>query len=239
MLIFTRRILCFMPLLIVLAFAVVPTSASASWGWSWEKGEHCSQGNNHHCYALSEWIMKGSEQVEGSLAYQWTESMNVPGWESGAFIDNEEWVSFQSTGYWVEVGQTAGEDMDCCSLHSFYAWDNASGYSQYVAPWTVGANEWKLYQVSGQNHNGTWCLYFGSTQVRCPTGFSDYSDELQVGAEYATETEPSNTGHEETNGWWGDKEYNWLKEHAYADEGTCLERYGSPPELGNIAFWTC
>ncbi len=226
--------------LAVLVLGACPTVASASWGRKSNNGEACSQGNGHHCYATAEWQMTGNEKVEGTLAYQDTTDADVPGWESGDFIDNEEWAVFLPSGYWIEAGQTAGEYMDCCSLHPFYAWFNGSGYSQYVAPWTWPAGENNLYQLSGQSHNGTWCAYFASTQARCISGFPAWSNDLQVGDEIAANTKPANAGHEDTDGWWEGTTHNWLKEQAYADGGMCVSRYPLPyPALGNISYGTC
>jgi hypothetical protein len=227
-------------LVAALALALLPAAALAGWGRKSDNGEACGQGNAHHCYAIAEWEMRGAEQVEGTLAYQDTTNMNVPGWASGDFVDNEEWAVFLPSGYWIEAGQEAGEYMDCCSLHAFYAWFNGAGYSQYVAPWPEPANENNLFQLSGQSHNGTWCAYFASTQARCESGFAAWSNDLQVGDEIAANTKPVNAGHEDTNAWWEDATHNWLKEHAYADGGMCVSRYPYPyPALGNINYGTC
>jgi len=218
----------------------LPLAASASWGKKSDNGEHCSQGNGHHCYALAIWEMSGGERVEGTLAYQNTEAMNVPGWASGDFVDDEEWAAFLASGYWIEAGQTAGEYMNCCSLHPFFAWKNAGGYTQYVAPYTWPGGHYNLYQLSGQSHDGHWCAYFESTQEECIPGFPPWSNDLEVGVEVAANTKPSNTGREDTNGWWESTTHNWLHERPYADGGLCTARNSYPwPALGNIAFSTC
>lgn len=222
--------------------AMLPATASASWGKKSDDGGHCGQADGHHCYAIVAWEMHGAEQVEGTLAYQYTTAMNVPGWASGDFVDNEEWAAMQASGNWVEAGQTAGEYMDCCSLHSFYAYKKGSAYWQYVATtWTVPGWTNNLYQLVAAG-NGVWCVYWGTAQVSCSAGFPTYSDELQVGLEIAANTKPANAGHEQTNATFLDgKQYNWLKEWAYADGGTCLSRYTGPPypALGNINYGTC
>jgi hypothetical protein len=224
----------------LVALAALPALAGASWGSKEDNGERCSQGNGHHCYAVAYWDMTGSERVEGTLAYQDTEAMNVYGWASGDFVDNEEWAEFQSTGYWVEAGQTSGEYMDCCSLHPFYAWDNANGYTQYVSPYTWPGNANNLYQLSGQSHNGTWCLYLSTNQERCVSGFPAWSNFLEVGVEVAANTKPLNTGREGTDGWWNKETHEWKKEARSVDNGLCAARNTSPwPALGYIAFSTC
>jgi hypothetical protein len=236
----TRRITILAALIAAAIAAASPAAASASWGRKADNGERCSQGNGHHCFALAIWEMTGGEQVEGTLAYQDTESMDVPGWASGDFVDDEEWAAFRASGYWIEAGQEAGERMDCCSLHPFYAWQNASGYSQYVAPYTWPGDANNLFQLSGQSHNGIWCAYFGQTQMQCIGGFSAWSDQLEVGVEVAANTKPQNTGREGTDGWWEDATHNWLKEERYVDSGLCASRNPNPyPAYGNIIYSTC
>lgn len=183
--------------------------------------------------------MTGSEQVEGSLAYQYTTDAEVPGWASGDFFTQEEWVVFHPSGYWVEAGQIADYDVSCCAMHPFYAWDNAGGFSIYESPATVPYDTNELYQESGQNHNGTWCLYFGTTQETCPTGFSDYSNWLQVGTEIGANTKPVDDGEEGVNAWWGDATHNWQKETRYVDGGLCAGRNTHAEALGNIWFAMC
>ncbi|HEV3047644.1 MAG TPA: hypothetical protein VGY13_09810 [Solirubrobacteraceae bacterium] len=79
-----------------------PATALATWG----DGE-CDQTTTGHCYARDTWRMTGDEQVEGTEAFEDTESMNVSEWRTGAFIDNEEWLSFTAhENWWAEVGQT-------------------------------------------------------------------------------------------------------------------------------------
>jgi hypothetical protein len=225
----------------VILAALLPASASASWGKKSDNGEHCSQANPHHCYVLAKWLMEGSEQVEGTLAYQYTTAMNIPGWASGDFVDNEEWAAFEPYYHWVEAGQTAGEYMDCCSLHPFYAYNNSAGYWQYVAPWTVAGWTNNLYQLVAAG-SGVWCVDWTYTQVSCSSGFPTYSNNLEVGDEIAANIKPENAGHEQTNATFlNGKQYNWLKERAYADGGMCVSRYTGPPypALGNINFGTC
>ena len=219
---------------------VAAPAASASWGRKADNGTRCSQGNGHHCYDLAYWEMTGAERVEGTLAYQDTESMDVPGWTSGDFVDNEEWATFRNSGYWIEAGQESGEYIDCCSLHPFYAWMNGSGYSQYVAPWTWPSGQYNLYQLSGQSHDGRWCAYFASTQALCIAGFPAWSNQLEVGVEIAANTKPINGGREDTNAWWESAAHNWLKEGIYLDSGMCVSRNPYPfPALGNIIYATC
>jgi len=234
------RMGCVLLACVALAAIASPSVASASWGKKSDNGEACSQGNGHHCYSTAEWAMSGSEQVEGTLAYQYTTAANVPGWASNDFITNEEWAVFGTE--WVEVGQIAGYGINCCSLHRFDAWERNKIFTMYIEqPQTVNGWENNLYQISGQSHDGHWCTYFGSTQVACPSGFPTWNKDLQVGLEVGANTKPENAGHEQTNAWWESTTHNWLKEIAYADGGLCISRYSGPPgpALGNINYGTC
>jgi hypothetical protein len=63
--------------------------------------------------------MHSSEYVEGAGALEYTNSMNVPYWEDGDFVTNEQWVLF-THGRWVEMGSEGGYG-GCCGLEAFKA----------------------------------------------------------------------------------------------------------------------
>jgi hypothetical protein len=224
----------------VLLMALLPASASANWGRKTNNGASCGPFEGEHCYAIDEWNMTGAEKVEGTLAYQYTTAMNVPGWASGDFVTNEEWALFEPYFHWVEAGQIAGASMDCCGLHEFYAYDNSSGFWKVTAPWTVPAWTNNLYQLVAAG-SGTWCVDWATTQVACSSGFPTYSNRLLVGDEIAAATKPENAGKEGTNATWVDGSvHNWNKAQPYADGGMCLSQNTSPyPAPGNINFGTC
>lgn len=230
----------------------VPASSTASWGKKKDNGEACKQANPYHCYAYSSWVMGGSERVEGMSGYQETKIMNVPEWGTGAFVTNENWLSFTSKPtYWAEVGQIAGGNgfviypegehfaRDCCSLHSFWGYQNGAGFTDYAAPWTVGGAEWHLYQISGQNHNGTWCEYFGATQAWCESGLPSWGTILNTGSEFAAESEPENYGRTAVNAWWANTTHNWRFATIYFDSKLCAKPNSSPAYAGNIEYGTC
>jgi hypothetical protein len=239
-----RRLLA----LAILMFVVSPASASASWGK--ENGHSCGA-LPLHCYAITTWHMEGSEKVEGSLAYQDTTTMNVFGWANGEYVSNEEWALFQPKEWWVEVGQEAGGNsftikpgevpFSCCLVHSFYGWENGSGFHSYAAPWGVGDNEENIYQLAGNAKNGTWCPYFDKTQAQCISGFPVYSNELQAGGEYYDNIKPANAAHVADNAWWTDGSIqNWNFDEMEHGAGLCTTRYTLPyPAAGNINYGTC
>ncbi|HSZ04686.1 MAG TPA: hypothetical protein VK778_05725 [Solirubrobacteraceae bacterium] len=198
---------------------VIPSTASAAWGGE----KQCYQGANGHCYAVDSWRMTGSEKVEGSELWDDTELMDVPEFGSGAFVDNEIWQGFEPKYWWAEVGQTAGGngfylepeneryERNCCSLHSFWGFEGPHGFLDYSAPWTVNTNVNNVYQVNGTGHNGEWCVYFDQLQAWCETGFPEWSNDLEVGGEYYSNTRPQNQARDGVNGWWGGASHNWLK----------------------------
>ena len=177
--------------------------------------------------------------VEGAIDEVNPTAMNVPGWASGDFVDQEGWTSFPHTGYWVESGATAGEYMNCCSIHPFWARQNGEGYLQAVAYWTVpGEHAYQEWAIGG----GKWNFYWDGKLIEGNLGgFSTYSEEVQAGMEIAANTKPSSAGELDTAVWWGEgTEHNWSYENEkYADEGMCLGRDGRHPAIGNITDGTC
>jgi hypothetical protein len=213
---------------------------AASWG------EGCSLADNHHCYSLAEWSMGGSEEVEGTETEQKTTNMNVPGYAAGDFVDNEEWASFPGTGHWVEIGQSAGELVSCCSLFWFYAFNGPNGYYQYTAPpytWEVTPNTWNNYGMQSIG-NGVWCFDVGPSweqQVACEGGFPTYSKLLQDGLEVAAETKPVNAGSVVANATFTNGTiHTWKKDVEYTTtRGLCVSRYTPVNYPGNINYGTC
>jgi hypothetical protein len=209
---------------------------AASWG-----REGCSQ--VRHCYSIAEWYMTGGEKVEGTLDIEDTTAMNVPGWASGDFVDDEGWTDFLSSGYWVEAGNTAGEYFDCCGIHPFFAHQNHSGYYQYVAPWTTTGNYGgppgePYYQMYGPGP--TWSTYWWGNLVNQEGGFSTYSNDLQVGMEIAANTKPANAASIADDATWTDGSvHNWNKAAWYAEPGTCIGKNGKSPATGNVTVGTC
>ncbi len=227
------------------ASLVLPALASASW----DSGS-CYQGEGGHCYVLESWHMSGVEKIEGASAYVETKDMNVAGFSSGAFVDNEMWLGFTSAPEkYTEVGQTSGGNgftlepegekylRNCCALHAFWSYTvSKSSWYDYSAPWEEPANTWNLYQISGQNHNGTWCDYFTNTQAWCKAGFPSWGTEVEVGAEIYDNSEPENWARSAVNAWWEGTTHNWLKSTATAAAHLC---HRGTEYHGNFEWWTC
>jgi hypothetical protein len=222
---------------LVAAMLLLPAIASASWG---EHGQ-CYHSEKGHCYALDTWEMTGNEKIEGMEVWMDTELMNVPEWKSGAWVTNEVWQGFEPQGWWVEVGQIAGGnsfwlepeseiyERNCCSLHSVWGFEGPHGYLDYSAPWGVDTNVNNVYLISGTGHNGEWCAYFDHTQAWCETGYPDWSNEIEVGGEYDSNTRPQNQARDGVNGWWGGASHNWLKGWIHI---TTNQLWAKPNKLG-------
>jgi hypothetical protein len=219
-----------------------PVARATTWG------SKCSMGDGHHCYALAVWEMKGSEQVAGTEALQYTEEADVPTWGEGGFVTNEEWSGFYnggSTQYWTEMGQAAGEYYNCCTIRWFWAYQNHSGYheAQPSERFAIGRNEYSAYYQLAAG-GGTWCFDIGpnaEVQVKCVGGFETYSKDLENGAEFAANNAPTNWGHGLVN-WW--KEHEWYRAtQLLANEtgvvsynGMCVSTYAPVPAPGNINY---
>jgi len=220
----------------IVGILVLPASASASWG------SHCT---NHlpHCYALAYWPMeKAGEEVKGLSSNIYTTAMNVPDWnaEGENFVSNEEWAKFPlDHEYWVEAGQIAGGVTESNNImHWFYAWDNSTGLHRYFSPYRVEGYTWNTYTLTSTGKE-SWCATIGSTQVSCGlSGVGNVSKEVEVGMEATGETEPENSGHDQTsvqhmNGNW----YHWNEADWWTESHTCVSLYEWI--AGNINFGTC
>lgn len=202
-------------------------------------GNNCRTANGYHCYAIAEWEMSGGEQVWGTQSEDYTENMNVPGWESGAVVDDEEWVTFKGNGYWLESGQQGGYGVSCCTLHWFFAWNTSAGFFVVYYPpytWEVGFDSWNLYAIMSIG-GGEWCIEVGSDNY-CKGGFPETATRLQDGMEVATESKPTNDATTVANAYWGGSYHAWYnKTVEYSTTpGLCVRRYLPPGQPGNISY---
>jgi len=205
---------------------------------------HLGGAEEEHCYALSEWVMKSGESVEGAEAIVDTEQVDVYGWESGAFVDDEMWLSWNSgPNQWAEAGQTAGEYINCCTLHPFVAWKVAGQPYKIVLNQglTYTTNQYYQYQISGQSADGHWCLYLGESQVACPYFGPEYarSTQLEDGMEVAANTWQANNGTNQVNGWWSGARRHWNFDKLYRETDTCVLRPSGAPWPGDVQYATC
>jgi hypothetical protein len=243
-----RTLLIFTVLFVIL----LPSSALATWG------TECRDEAKHHCYATAKWAMsgkgegKGEEEVEGLESYIDTESMDVGEWAKGAFVTNEQWAGFPYGG-WVEDGQEAGDGeggANCCTLRWFTAYVNKSGkYEANESPWEESGGKLNRYNLQSAISTGgaenKWCFAIGEGSAGCVEGVATYSTNVTVGMEAASNTEPTNSGKDETlvmhlNKKWYDWNTATLKEDQWDGEpSTHVCASGWKSIAGDIDFGTC
>ncbi len=227
----------------VLASALWTSSAQASWG-----GGACTI--NNHCYSVTRWVMNDPpESVKGGVAFITTNQMNVPEWRNGSFVDDEMWVVFQSSGGWIEAGQTAGNGDDCCTLHAFVAHSlnyHLKGYEEYIYTGFADTPTSKFY-IEDRGGNSNWCTYWAEDNVLvyCLGGkYPAYADWLEAGIEAASNSRPVNEGSQEVaavfrEGTW----HSWdgSETIAYGETGPemCITPNYKSNSPGNAIWWIC
>ncbi|HXP99595.1 MAG TPA: hypothetical protein VN845_05970 [Solirubrobacteraceae bacterium] len=191
-----------------LAISVVTSATATPARASWGKGE-CYESESAHCYAYTEWEMThAGESVKGAEDIPDTTLMDVPEYANGSFVDDEMWLGFSSSEGWLEIGQEAGSNKSCCTLHPFIAhaeYRNSSGhaigYEEYT--WNeVDAEPRNLYRIEDPSANGTWCEYIWNNLVDChakPGYWSTYANELEAGMEVYANSKPTNAGSQEVD----------------------------------------
>jgi hypothetical protein len=217
---------------------------SATWG------NKCRTGSNQHCYALAKWTMNSKEYIFGSETLQNTSQMDVPRWQEGDFVDDEEWLSFFNSPvgnpYWTEMGQEGGDYHNCCSLYSFFAYQNHSGYHAVFGPEKpLSAPNWYTMRSAG---GGTWCFYIGWAQEYkqgCVEGFESVSKEVEDGVEVDDEEQPVNAGYVQAT-WIAEhgEFYNWDSAHnglwneagEVSYNGLCIAPYTPWNFPGNVYY---
>jgi hypothetical protein len=188
------------------------------------------------------------ESVKGGVARMSTGYIDVPEWENYSFVDDEMWVAFKSTGGWLESGQTAGNDMDCCTLHAFWAHSynsSEAGYGEWIAP-TPNPPTNNLSTIEDPALNGDWCTYWGESRVlmNCSVGFPTYADELEAGAEAADNTRPSNEGWDEVaaifhDGTWHPWVGSQTEARFFTSPEMCIEPNWGSNHAGNAIWRIC
>ncbi len=123
--------------------------AQAHWGPSAVCGTKSSP-TNEHCYALS-W--RGANDL-GSIIFADDESADVYDWNSGGFLTQEQWISFSAQSGWIEMGQTEGNYIDCCTDRPFFAEETpAHVYHERIAEGSPGTNVYAHYLIYDTEQN--------------------------------------------------------------------------------------
>lgn len=218
-------------------------AARASWG-----GGACTL--EQHCYSVTRWVMNDPpESVKGGVAFITTNQMDVPEWANGSFVDNEIWVIFQSSGGWIETGQTSGNGDDCCTLHAFVAHAlnyDLKGYEEYIYTGFADSPTSKFY-IEDRGANGDWCTYWAEDNVLvyCLDGeYPAYADELEAGIEAASNSRPVNEGSQEVagvfrNGTWHPWQGSQTVAYGETDPEMCITPNYRSNSPGNAIWWIC
>jgi len=230
-------------ILTAVVFGQMATTSAQAATWK------CTESS--HCYALTEWHMAGcsAECIDGGVADITSQSASVPNWEKGAFVTNEMWASTNNEG-WVETGQVAGNGVDCCSEHRFFAGEttNNLNYYEYDQPGAVPLNEYHSYVLEDLKHDGVWEIYWGYentdwTLAHEYGGYWTHIDDLEAGMEGSDNSQPTNEGIQMLAGIWGspDSWHPWegvyKKVTFSASPATCISQLaGSWP--GNASYHT-
>ncbi len=239
-----------LPFLLLVATALPTGAAQASWGTN--PYQHCSMGENHHCYAMA----VDRINTYATIGLEETRASTVYGCAEGAFVTNEMWVTPESRDNgWIEAGQLVGRGY-CDQLpHLFFAElspTNPNVFHIEVSSLPTYSHQYNMYAISDiPEKNGHWHTYYripneSSVWSEGPTyggGWSAKMTGQQSGMEAATETEPIYEGAEQTaytnksiipyEGW-----VNWNGAELYAEEGnTCIQQLGSAP--GNASVAAC
>ncbi|HMD52877.1 MAG TPA: hypothetical protein VKG62_09195 [Solirubrobacteraceae bacterium] len=244
---------------VLVAWALVATAlmanvagAQARWGPKENCSAYVTETVNHHCYAIEELVMAGypTEYVSGSAAFIDTTYMDVPGWASGDFVSNEEWVDFNPGG-WIESGQIGGAGYDCCSVHAFFAATTKGiehGFYFFETPGTVPLNSYNEYAIYDPPPRTTWHVYWGGCCEAAGFGvheFPSWSNELQAGFEGGAGEQPYNWGRDEVASFvpptdaWAPYETAYRHSVPFRSPGMCMERNYELPAWGNILWGTC
>lgn len=214
---FPRSFICIASIGLLLLFVGTPV-AQAKWG----PNKECGIAENVHCYALAE---HGTSVLASIIAAN-TLVMEVHDWASGAFVDDEEWISFAGkSNQWIETGQTAGNYDDCCTLKQFYAENTATEYNEYLSPGHVegGLHVYNYYLLFDGAKDGTWQIQWGCSQnsdVWCEVGafygWPVYLSDQEGGDEDASEIEPNEWARDQVASsdggeWWSWTGATWYK----------------------------
>lgn len=216
-------------LLVSLAALVVAPSAEARWG----PQQNCSLAT--HCYGITE---RGANNL-ASIAFEDTTLANVPEWASGAFVTNEEWISFAGRSTeWVEDGQIIGAYRDCCTVHPFFAEYLRGGWHETIGEGPMPPNNYNHYVIFDPEQNGAWHVYWECCLVGVyGGGWPARFQEEEAGIEVSSNTAPTEQGRQMVAVSDGGTWYPWTGARIYRDPGIAISGNGDNNAAGNIS-WT-
>lgn len=198
----------------------------------------------------------------GDTDYNTYPQVFIPLGSKEAFVDNEEWISFESqkVSGWIETGQTSGWPHDTSNqaaveLHPFLAEELPNGeYQEAVAEEAVPAGGPAFEKSEPYNHyvlydkevNGIWRIYWGCCEVWSfkggATGWPKYLTYQEAGVEAAAGQMPREWGRQEVADSDGGEWTPWSPgETQYASPAICKEPNEETDAAGDIEWstWEC
>src|SRR5580692_4502217 len=200
----------------------VPTTAQANWGVDNECGKKSTP--NEHCYAVSERNVAPYGGVLASILFADIDYNTFPSAEvpltSGTFLDNEEWVTFDTSNEWIETGESVGEtrfgesEEDALLIHPFYAQSKKRSnkkieYEEYTSPDTMPAGgaaftkgnpteeAYNHFVIYDREVNGRFDIYWGPNEVGYYSGWPHFLLYQEAGTEVAETSRPYEYGRDE------------------------------------------
>lgn len=173
--------------------------AQANWGPSSLCGIKSSP-KNEHCYATSS---RAANDL-GSIDFADDELTDVFDWASGGFVTQEQWITFSAQSGWIEMGETEGNYIDCCTDRPFFAEQTPTGvYHERIAEGSPGTNVYAHYLIYDTEQNAIWRMYWGewSEEERYGGWSSVRFQEQEAGTETATRKRPYDYGRDEVARW--------------------------------------
>ena len=227
--------------------AVLVPAVAQAWGPNpgQEGGSYCSVGGfeESHCYLLARSTLPHA--TSSGIEYRIDTERCVAA--VGA-VNNEAWVGL-GRETWLEAGQGCDNEG---RLYPFIAWA-VRGNIESILPFIgsggeqVPYNHYNAYYI--RNLNGTWEVGWNGHVNSFPHApFTALSNNLEIGAEFATLESPTNWARDTATmikpgpwrGTWEHVSY-WiaLNEHESGLGGMCLAPNGPIRDRASIAWATC
>lgn len=225
-------VVCCAATLVGLLCSIGASSAQAAWG----PYNECNLVTKH-CYSIA---IHTAGYLD-SIAFEDATAVNVAEWQTGSFVDWEEWIGFKTywkVPGWIETGSTAGNGTNCCTLYPFWAQMHNGYYEEAVSPNAVPANTYVKYRISDPEQNGVWHVYFNETELAMEMGgWPSWLEEQEAGMEAASDVHPYKArgrqfvASSDEGEWMPWKGATW-----YHDPAMCIATNPESSAGGNISF---
>jgi hypothetical protein len=211
-----------------LAFAVallvsLMSSAAAQAKWASE----CTLAS--HCYGTIYHDVDAYASIDAVDGL----STNVPEWESGAFVSQDEWISFGLEAHWIETGQIVGDGYDAYTTHPFYAeYTKEDVWHETISPEEIpnDSTYYNYFLLFDPAHNGVWEPQWGCdpwghydlpwcVEASYGGGWPAEFTEQEARTEVSSGTQPTDYGRQEVAWTMGGEWFPWTGAKWYASPG--------------------